>query len=370
MNSSQQDAAITTRHQRPLLVVGEDGFFYAQSTGAIEAINERGVGRRLKRCQALVFEKPTDAFSPSFRSRAFLDQFSEWLPRFVVLDATDGDAARAVIETFTIFDRLVVRGGLIDTIPDVYQLGVAEGASRDEIVAAVFDDLGGDTASQVSVGTDYAAENYWEDRAQMDAVLGRKVCYESAPRVFNKIMHAEQVVYLLPALRNAVAAAHPVGSRPNLLHYGCGVGRLDRMCAPYVNNYGVDISPTMVKLASALHPNSTYRVTSELDGADFPKMDAVMIVTVLHHNPPAARRAIYAQCARVSQRHMRLILLEDFIAPNAMTHNLYPLRIGDLLDEIAEGFGGSCTLAGMNLLGYKPRDYLQRSVLLELDIDR
>lgn len=370
MNTSLKKGMNEVRHQRPLIVVGDDGLFLAVSDGSINPFTEQGLTRRAKLCQAMVFEKETGVSAISSRARGMAEQYCEWLPRFVVLDADDGEAGRALVETFTIFDRIVARGGLIGTVPDAYQLVVAADASREAVLEAIFRDLGGDTESKVSADEGYAAADYWEDRAQMDAVLGRKVCYESAPRVFNKVMHAEQVAHLLPALRRAVADARPVGRKPNLLHYGCGVGRLDRLCAPYVNNYGVDISPTMVKLASALHPHSHYRTTAELDDAGFPAMDAVMIVTVLHHNTAEGRQKIYSQCARASRSRMRLILLEDFIAPDSASHNLYPLRIGDLLNEVASSFGGSCTLAGMSLLGYKPKDYLQRSALLELDIER
>jgi SAM-dependent methyltransferase len=183
-------------------------------------------------------------------------------------------------------------------------------------------------------------------------------------------MHNTQVSALNSVLKNAVEEVQISTLRPTLLEYGCGVGRLAKLCAKYTTYHGTDISPSMIAKAQQLSPDIPFYTTDQLEQSTFPKMDIFMICTVLHHNREGEQLKILKNCAQMAKSKVRLILLEDFIGPQKKSNNMFPLDISRIQSLVSKSFGGMCTLSSFRLLGYKPYTFLQRTALLELEIER
>jgi len=95
------------------------------------------------------------------------------------------------------------------------------------------------------------------------------------------------------------------GARRVALDFGCGIGRLSRALASrYEQVIGVDISPSMLAQARALHgaldnvrfvENAAARLDFLGDGS----VDLIYSVITLHHNPAALQLAYVAEFLRV-----------------------------------------------------------------------
>jgi hypothetical protein len=267
----------------------------------------------------------------------------------------------------TIFDRLVVPPFVPATdfpLPVVLAPGQLP-------VEAVFADLQTEMAEIHEQEEDYTPGTHWEARARRFGTSGRAVCYANASRIVNKMMHRIQIQALVPAIARAAAHMRSGSFAPSLMEFGCGIGRLARTCRPHVRYHGADISRSMIETARTLNPGIRFFTTPTLGAARLPQIDIVMTVTVLHHNDRTERLKILESAARLSGRQVRLVLLEDMMAPAQIkSRNMYPLSIESLLDEIAASFGGTCTQAGFELVRYKPNDLIPRTGLIELDVWR
>lgn len=87
--------------------------------------------------------------------------------------------------------------------------------------------------------------------------------------------------FLSPLLaRWRVAKAKPYVRGRRTLDYGCGDGNLARFCTPD-KYFGVDISPTAVATARALHPGYRFDTAPPQDET----YDVVVLLAVLEHIP-------------------------------------------------------------------------------------
>lgn len=349
-----------------LLIVRETGLLTAAKDEAPVPLDANGIETALATAEAVLFDRGAGRAVLPHRVASVLKGALETLPFFAVSD--DSQFTLLPVPELTVFDRLIVTEPLAG-YPASLQLVVPDDTA-DAILNAVWNDLSDDVVPMVKASDSYSPADYWEDRAQTALLPGRAVCYGAAPRHINKSMHAVHIKALDLAIRRASRKTRRTAALPTLLDYGCGIGRLASTCMPHVTYHGTDIAPSMIASARLLYPTLPFCTTSELKSAQFPTMDIAMLNTVLHHNPKNDRLAILRDCAALAGRFMRVILLEDFIGPNAPAANMFPVRVADVLDEIADCFGGSCTLSGMKLLGYKPNDYLQRTALFELEIQR
>lgn len=335
-----------------------------------------GGGRLADTIHAIVLDVAPDAPSLPKPVRSFLSGLLGHVPFFAVHSGGAGGPTETPLETWaatngSIFDRFVLTGppeAREDYKGPLLPLELAPGAS---LLAAVFADLRSEMAESHEIEADYTPAGHWEARASRFGTSGRSVCYANAPRIINKMMHATQIEALVPAVRRAGLAMKHGSALPDLIEFGCGIGRLARTCRPHVRYHGVDISRSMIDFARVLNPGSRFFTTQTLGTADLPLMDIVMTVTVLHHNDRDERLKLLGSAAGLARDRVRLILLEDMMAPSQIkSQNMYPLSIESLQDEIAVAFGGTCTQAGFQLIGYKPHDLLPRTGLIELDVWR
>jgi hypothetical protein len=334
---------------------------------------------------AIILEVAPDSPALPQPVRRLLAGLTAHVPFFAV---HSGDAGapleRWAAANGSIFDRFIVAGpseegagndAPNDTANDrgndrgpLLPLEIGPGVA---LLEAVFGDLRAEMTETHETEADYTPAGHWEARASRFGTSGRSVCYANAPRIINKMMHAIQIAALAPAIRRAAAAMKHGSAPPDLMEFGCGIGRLARTCRPHVRYHGADISRSMIDAARVLNPGTRFFTTQTLGRADLPPMDIVMTVTVLHHNDRAGRLKILKSAAELARERVRLIFLEDLMAPAQIkSPNMYPLSIESLQDEIATAFGGSCTQAGFRLIGYKPHDLLPRTGLIELDVWR
>lgn len=353
----------------PVLLIAVDGAFKVGPDARARPIDAAAFARALANARAIVVEGDISKIALSPRLRIRIDDALSFLPFFSILpDRVSPAHIEWLQKNLTVFDR-VLTGKPRAFCHGSFQL-ITRTDDRGECIARVLADLASDVETTEPEGAPYSPARHWQARGQAEGLVGRAVCYAQAPRIINKSMHAVQVAALKPAIARAARASEDGHSKPNLLDYGCGVGRLASVCQPHATYFGTDIAPSMIGRARALHPDRSFFVVDELQESDLPKFHILLFSTVLHHNDSSRRREILANCERLCSRRARLILLEDFIGPGRNAENMFPLTISGLLDDIAATFGGTCDLSGMRLLGYKPNDYSQRTAILELDLDR
>ena len=354
----------------PVLLISADGMHEVGEDTEPSAIGEAAFARGLTYARALIVEGDVARLKLSPRLQAKIDAALSFLPFFSVLpDRVSPAHIEWLQRNLTVFDRVVTAKPRVFCPRSAQLLQPTD--DRNACIALVFSDLAADSeGAPIAKQGAYNAAAYWQARGTSDYLSGRAVCYAQGPRIINKSMHAVQIAALDPAVARAARAMGNGFTRPNLLDYGCGIGRLAPMCNAHANYFGTDIAPSMIAAARRMLPEYSFRVAGELHAGDLPKMNIVLLNTVLHHNDAPGRKEILATCARLCAPRTRLVLLEDFIGPNGEAKNMFPLTVSGLLDEIAETFGGTCVLSGLRLLGYKPNDYIQRTALLELDLDR
>lgn len=142
-------------------------------------------------------------------------------------------------------------------------------------------------------------DSFWEDAAQRDplwAILsdpakrGRRwelrAFFETGRREISLLLYQLRQLRHFPRTGPA-------------LDFGCGVGRLTQALATtFAEVVGVDLSPTMIRLANRLNQHSRtarYILNQSPDLAQFPSagFDFVYSDTVLQHlEPDAARRYV------------------------------------------------------------------------------
>jgi 2-polyprenyl-3-methyl-5-hydroxy-6-metoxy-1,4-benzoquinol methylase len=164
------------------------------------------------------------------------------------------------------------------------------------------------------------AAAYWERRAQRFAHRGdglAAVCSYGMPEFYNRTIQLSQRLALAPWL------SITPGTR--VLDVGCGVGRWSRLLAARGGDVaGVDLSPTMIQIASrraaaaGLSGRCRFMVQdlAELELGE--RFDLVLGVTVLQHilEPLRLRHAVQRLAAHLAPRG-RMLLLEA--APSRVT---------------------------------------------------
>lgn len=125
----------------------------------------------------------------------------------------------------------------------------------------------------------------------------------------------------------------PRGSIKTALDYGCGVGRLSLALAlEFDHVLGVDISPGHIRLAQEQAEktgicNIEFRSISNISDVEtLPKVDLVMSIIVLQHNPPPVMAEILRKLLRrLNSTGVAFIQMPTFIQG-------YSFRISEYLD--------------------------------------
>ena len=164
----------------------------------------------------------------------------------------------------------------------------------------------------------YQPSVYWEDRARRFAgeVAGlAAVCAYGMPEFYNRAIHLEQRLALLPWL--------DVQPGTRVLDVGCGVGRWSRLLAANgARVTGVDLSPTMIAqaqrraAAAGVADRCQFHVQDLSNLEVGQQFDLILGVTVLQHilEPELLRMAVRRMSAHLAPGG-RMILLEA--APTA-----------------------------------------------------
>ncbi|TDR94795.1 class I SAM-dependent methyltransferase [Enterovirga rhinocerotis] len=121
-------------------------------------------------------------------------------------------------------------------------------------------------------------------------------------------------VFLLAKVRElaGIFERHFGPRPPDLLDVGCGIGAMHEPLQPITRSLsGCDLSADCLATARQRHPAIDYRAQ---DGNDLPwpdaSFDATLAVCVFHHVPPAERRALLGQMARVTRPDGLVLLIE------------------------------------------------------------
>lgn len=319
--------------------------------------------------QAIVLEHHPESPDVPLYVRRHIANLVGHIPFFAVYSENGDPAFKSWVTAHsTIFDRRVISRP-VPGPPDLPPPLISP--PETPLMETVFKDLQMEVAPTFEYRESYTPAGHWEARAQQFGLSGRAVCYANAARATNKMMHAVQIEALEPAIARAAACMRRGAAAPNLLEYGCGIGRLMSYCQPHTTYHGADISRSMIDTARQLNPRGRFFTTRTLGTAAIPEIDIVMTVTVLHHNDRSERRKILKNAAKLAGGRIRLVLLEDLMVPAQIkSRNMYPLSIESLLDDIAMSFGGTCIQDGFQLLHYKPNDLVLRAALIELEIWR
>jgi SAM-dependent methyltransferase len=164
----------------------------------------------------------------------------------------------------------------------------------------------------------------WEELAQADPMWA--ICTDPARR-HGKWTHADffatgcdEIGRVMQCVREI---PHVIDDRAPALDFGCGVGRLARALAGYFPEcWGVDISPTMVRLASEFNedvPQCRFLLNQSSDLRKLPDNYFGFVYTsiVLQHIAPRYSRKYLADLVRVTRPGGILVfqVLDDFRAP-------------------------------------------------------
>lgn len=326
------------RHKDTAIVlVGPEGLSLADAAGGFGAL-------AAEQCEAALYQAAAIGFVPGVeladlpnRLRNNLAAALAWLPCYFAPARGWRPAAGAPLSArFTPQDRVLVAAPLRQTDP-AQQIAALPDSPR------------------------ALAELIRADLAREAARL---------PRAHAKARHTTQVAALIPALRRSAEKPHHGFSRANLLELGCGTGTHAALAGPVMAYHGTDSSAEAIRTARKLTPEGRFSPLSRLARAGFPLMNTVLIVDRLRYLSPEARRDHLCAAGALANGTVRVILIDDLIADDPPEPGTTPLALGTLLDLMATCFGGSCTLRGLTLLGYKPHDYLQRAALIELDVMR
>ncbi|WP_171176806.1 class I SAM-dependent methyltransferase [Ruegeria sp. HKCCA4633] len=355
-----------------VLVFSGDGARLVSNSGLEKALNPKEVLEAIPSTDAFLFlDKPKWGNVPS-HLEAQICESSAAIPFFITETlASDPDFLSRLNGVTTIFDRILIEGGSVQSGVDVAALDLAVSASADPIQLTLANLQAEEKLKSPEI-SEYQAKDHWEQRAKYLGNSSRAICYSQSSRRINKLMHWGQIKALAPVIQKAASYARSSPRKPELLEYGCGIGRLVPYCAQYTRYHGVDISSSMIKTAKTLNPEASFYMSEDLAHLQDLCVDLVLIVTVLHHNDKIGRLAIWKNLAEITKDRFQLIILEDFLIQkrNKSAQNMYRFGLNDLLDEIAEVFGGSCTLNDFQMIGYKPSDLVPRAGLLSLQVVR
>jgi len=214
----------------------------------------------------------------------------------------------------------------------------------------------------------YEALRYWSERGDVLAgsVPHRAICSASHGAGFNKAIHRVQRTALEPqfvAARGARAEDLPF----QVLEVGAGVGRWATSFDPAKTRFcGVDVSEGMVSAARANFPEASFeRLGPDLGLPDEDEsFDLVFTVTVMHHNPTPAKRALLSEMWRVTRPSGRLLFLEDFVVGGwSERSTVYPMSVLEFVELLLEATAGQVVLEHVESIRY-PHDDMTRGGLL------
>ena len=121
--------------------------------------------------------------------------------------------------------------------------------------------------------------------------------YDSRIRTF--VPHYEHMIATVAETFHLLAAA-----APNIVDLGVGTGALAARCLsvrPDARLFGIDLDPAMLEMARSRltgYAHVELRIGNFLESA-LPACDAIVACIALHHvATPAAKRELYAACAR------------------------------------------------------------------------
>jgi SAM-dependent methyltransferase len=192
--------------------------------------------------------------------------------------------------------------------------------------------------------------------------------YWGEDQYLNKALHHVQATALKPWF--AVVQEKRDSKVPlDVLEVGAGVGRwassFDLTKTRFV---GIDVSEDLVRVARTNFPEGRF----DLLGSDllFPyedeSFDLIFSVTVMHHNPPPAKRTLLSEMWRVARPGGRLLFLENFVfTRQAEKPAIYPMSVTEFEDLILDATAGRVVLEHVESLRYPDED-LRRGGLISL----
>lgn len=216
----------------------------------------------------------------------------------------------------------------------------------------------------------YEAARYWSERGDALANLSphRAICSVRHDLRFNKAMHRVQASALEPQF--AAARGNRAESVPfTVLEIGSGVGRWAASFDLTTTRFcGVDISEGMVHAARANFPGGRFDTIGEdlILPYDDESFDLTFSVTVMHHNPTQAKRALISEMWRVTRPGGRLMFQEDFVTGKRLAAStVYPMSVMKFVELLLAATSGQVVLEHVESLRY-PHDDLVRGGLLSL----
>lgn len=181
-------------------------------------------------------------------------------------------------------------------------------------------------------------------------------------RKASKIVHMEQIQALEKAMQSALER-DGLASRPSLLDFGCGGGRLYPQCMPRTRYCGADRDPKALAAARAMHPSGRFVEADTLETSE-PSFDILLSVNVLQHCAIEERRALYALWSKLIQYGGSLILLENALPSE--TTGIHAVSIEEIILDLGRAFGGSIDVDTFQTISYPPYDGMSPSVLVNL----
>jgi SAM-dependent methyltransferase len=212
------------------------------------------------------------------------------------------------------------------------------------------------------------ALRYWSERgdALAESMPHRTICSVSHGAGFNKAIHRVQWTTLEPqfvAARGARAADIPF----DVLEVGAGVGRwATSFDLAKTRFFGVDVSEGMIAAARANFPEASFERLGPDLGLPYEdeSFDLVFTVTVMHHNPTPAKRALLSEMWRVTRPGGRLLFLEDFVVGGwSERSTVYPMSVLEFVELLLEATAGQVVLEHVESVRYLHDDMTRGGLL-------
>lgn len=352
-----------------ILTIGRGGCFLLDRNLVETKVPPYGIGRALQGSTAVLLRATPESAGLTAPAREIMYQALTRYPFYAALEPEELRqwlASGRVVPT--IYDRSVGPRPLPD-MPWLENITVSD-LDDPALTKLIITDLAGDLTTVALPAGQYRPEIYWEERAKILQRSARGVSLLSAPRIWNKLRYVTQHEILEETLSDYSRQPEFSAIKPNLIDVGCGIGRLYPICSKHVRYFGTDVSDTMVDTARGLFPHGRFLKKAEMETAVLPRMDALLTVTVLHHNPPEKRREILEMFRSICSDSARIFVLEDVATPAASAVNMYPLSVRTIVDEISSVFHGSASVVGLRTVAYKPAELLLQAVLLEVEVLR
>lgn len=157
---------------------------------------------------------------------------------------------------------------------------------------------------------EYDPKSFWDSKARRAGEDFESAVGLDDPNA-NKIIDRVQKRYIRLAFRQM---GRPMDLRGRkILDYGCGTGRwVDFFRGLGMEYTGVDLSPEMVRIASARFPD-VYFASLLGEGLPFPSrtFDVVCSIAVIHHNRYEEQASILRELSRVIKPDGFLVLFES-----------------------------------------------------------